>query len=306
MKLLSVIIPIHNEEENIKELHTRLVTTIKSIKLDYEIIFVDDGSTDNSLAQLKALHKEDKKVKIISFSRNFGHHIALTAGIDTAQGDFTVIMDGDLQDRPEEIPTIYKKLQEGYNAVISIRKERQDSAFKKWGSNMFFFLTNKIANINMPPNQSMLRIIDKSVLAELKKFREIHFMLAGIMSWVGFKQTTCLVQHDARKHGHSKYNLRKSIMMTLDAIISFSHKPLLYISSLGIFMAFLAILYSLYIIYQKIVHNIGLAGWPSLISVTTFLGGLILFSLGLVGLYVGRVYEQSLNRPLYIIKEKIQ
>ena len=303
---ISIIIPVYNEEDNLNELYKRLKTVIVEnfAELEYEIIFVDDGSTDRSFEVIKSLHEKDRNVFGIQFSRNFGHHIAIMAGIQNASGNFTVLMDGDLQDKPEEIPKLYNKLKEGFNLVIGIRDKRKDIFIKKFFSKCFFEVMKMLADINIPENQTMLRIFDDKVLKELKKIKESHIFLAGLFAWIGFKQGTCLVTHDKRMNGKSKYNFVKSMILATDAILSFSSKPLSYISISGLIISVLAVVYGIFIILMKLIYGFGLTGWPSIIAVTTFIGGITLFSIGVLGLYIGRLYRQSLNRPLYICNEK--
>jgi len=305
---LSIIIPIYNEEDNIHELYKRLTSSLNKdfINFEYEIIFVDDGSNDNSFELLKNLHHQDKNIKIIQLSRNFGQHIAIAAGIDSAVGDYTILMDGDLQESPEDIIKLYNKIKDGYNVVIGVRANRQDSLSKKIFSHIFFKIINTLSTINMIPNQTTLRIFDRKVLEALQRIREINQTNGAFLAWLGFKQTVCPVAHSKRIKGKTKYNFWRGLRFAIDTIISFSNKPLIYISLLGLFISGGSIIYAGYVIIAKIFYGILIQGWASIIVIIAFLGGLILFSLGVIGLYIGRIYQQSLSRPLYIISNKIE
>lgn len=307
-KKISIVVPIYNEEANISELHRRLKDAlIKDFdKFEYEIIFVDDGSSDNSGELLLRINKEDHGTKIIQLSRNFGQHIAIKAGLDYATGDYIAIMDADLQDDPSTLKKLYEKISEGYDLVLGVREKRNDSFFKKLTSRCFFSVMNSMSKIQMQPNQAMIRIFNSKVLAALKSMNELHQNNGAFIAWLGFKQATCTVPHNTRLGGKTKYNFYKSIQFATEAIMSFSNKPLIYISIFGMLVSVISIAYSGYIIYQRLFNNIGLIGWASTVALMSFFSGMILFAIGIVGLYIGKMYQQSLNRPLYVIKDKFE
>lgn len=302
---LSVIVPVYNEAENLSELFNRLTQTFQQdlVPSSYELIFVDDGSTDGSSERLADLSRQDSHVHLIRLSRNFGQHVAIKAGIDACSGDFIVIMDGDLQDPPEKIPTLYRALTtEDLDIVMSVRKKRQDSWQKQLSSWLFYKLINRISEIHMIPNQTMLRIFTREVGNLLKQLNEIDQNNGALLAWMGFKTGVVLIEHEQRARGKSKYSLHKSIALAVKSILSFSSKPLIYISGVGIFIACISFIFGIIILVMAIFFNVA-SGWPSLVILLTFLIGVSLSAHGVVGLYVGRIYNQSLGRPLYIVRK---
>lgn len=300
----SVIIPIYNEEENILELYRRLLSVMEKIGT-FEIIMVDDGSKDRSWKIIKDLHEKDSRIKGLSFSRNFGHHIAITAGIDYARGDAVILMDGDLQDPPEEIPKLYKKFNEGYELVYGIRKEKKDSLLKRITSFIFWWLINKLSGIDIPKNQTLLRIFDRKILYVLKGMRERARFIHGMMAWTGFKTALQEVEHAPRTHGASKYNVIKLFRLAFNAITSFSIVPLRLATYLGILSAGIGLFYGFYFIYKKIFLGIPVLGYASIIVAVLFVGGIQLLILGIIGEYLGRVYQEVQKRPIYVLREHL-
>ena len=305
---ISIIIPVYNEKDNLNELYNKLKKIMNEFfaGFEYEIIFVDDGSKDGSFEILKSIHDTDNNVKIIKFSKNFGQHIAIKAGIDMADGDYTVLTDADMQDDPASINDLYGKLKEGYDVVIGIRENRQDGFFKKISSSLFFKTMNGLSKVKMQENQAMLRIFNKKVLNTLKNMQELSQNNGAFLAWMGFEQGTLPIRHQKRSKGKTKYTLLKSLRFASETIMNFSNKPLIYISIFGMFVSVCSIIFSIFIIYQKLFHDVGLIGWASTVTFISFFSGMILFSLGVVGLYIGKLYQQSLGRPLYIIKDKIE
>lgn len=307
---ISVVIPIHNEQENIPELYSRLVAVLDSIceqehftKNSYELILVDDGSRDNSWGLIQELHANDNRLKGLKFARNFGHHFAITAGMDFAKGKAVVMLDGDLQDPPEEILRLYAKYKEGYDIVYGIRKNRQDPALKKTLSFMFWWSINKVSDINMPINQTMLRILSRGMIDSLKGMREYSRFIHGMMAWVGFESAQIEVMHDPRKKGHSKYNFASQIRLALHAITSFSIFPLRLATYFGFATSVLSFLVGVFYIYKRMVYGFPVSGWASIMVAVFFMGGVQLLMLGTFGEYLGKIYRQSQQRPLYILKE---
>ncbi|MBF0274601.1 MAG: glycosyltransferase family 2 protein [Nitrospinae bacterium] len=295
---LSVIVPLLNESENLPELYKRLTSVITKEFSDFdrEIVFIDDGSSDNSYSIIEGFQTNDSCIKSIQLSRNFGHHNAVAAGIDNVDGDFIVVMDADLQDRPEDIPPLYKKLSEGFDVVYGVKEHNNTTLFKTIASKIFWWLLGKISEQEINANQSSLRIFTKPVLKALQKIKESNRFYAALFCWVGFKQTSVKVEHDKRHQGSSKYSFLKLFTLAINAIIGFSNKPLYFIFLSGIFILFLSLMFFFLLLSG---FNNPLLSLFSLIT-----GGLILVSLGTVGIYVERLFQQSLNRPLYIIKKK--
>lgn len=307
---ISVVIPIYNEQENIHELYDRLIVVLDALceregfaQNEYEIILVDDGSKDNSWKLIQKLHTEDNRLKGLKFARNFGHHFAITAGMDFAKGKAIIMLDGDLQDPPEEIAGLYNKYKEGYDIVYGIRKNRQDPPLKKALSFMFWWSINKVSDIDMPVNQTMLRILSRVMVNSLKEMREYSRFVHGMMAWVGFKSAQIEVLHDPRKKGQSKYNLGSQIRLALHAITSFSIFPLRLATYLGLATSVLSFLVGAFYIYRKIFYDFPVSGWASIMVAVFFMGGVQLLMLGTFGEYLGKIYRQSQQRPLYIVKE---
>jgi polyisoprenyl-phosphate glycosyltransferase len=307
---ISVVIPIYNEEENVHELHNRLTAVLENLSdaegvpIDgHEIIMVDDGSTDNSWSIIKAINKNDARVKGISFSKNFGHHISITAGLDYASGDAVVLMDGDLQDPPEEIPKLFEKLNEGYDLVYGIRQQRHDPLFKKISSYIFWWMLKRFSGTDIPQGQTMLRILSRRLVDTIKEMREHARFIHGMMAWAGFRSITVEVEHAKRLKGKSKYNIPKMFKLAFSAITSFSTVPLRLATYTGIVSSFISIIAGIYFIYLKIFHNIPVLGYASIIVSIFFIGGIQLLVLGIFGEYLGRTYQEVQRRPLYILKE---
>lgn len=306
--LLSVVVPIYSEEKSINEFYNRTKKMLSNMesKIDHEIIFIDDGSKDKSLDLLKELNQKDKKVRVITFSRNFGHQFAITAGIDHAKGDSVVIIDGDLQDPPEVIPEMIAKWKEGYKVVYGVRKKRKgENVIKLLTSKLFYRLIKNLSHVEIPVDAGDFRLLDEKVVNILKSIREENRYIRGLISWIGFPQYGLLYKRDRRYAGETKYTLKKMIKFAFDGIISFSDKPLKITAYLGFVITMISFLASLKIIVGKITNpQLFISGWTSLILTVLFLGGIQLISLGIIGLYIGRQYGEIKRRPLYIISDK--
>ncbi|MGB9715884.1 MAG: glycosyltransferase family 2 protein [Thermodesulfovibrionales bacterium] len=300
----TVIVPIKNEEENIPELYSRLTTQMEKLGT-HEIIMVDDGSTDRSWQIIKELNARDSRIKGISFSRNFGHHIALTAGLDYAKGDTIIFIDGDLQDPPEEIPKLYAKFKEGYDLVYGIRTKRQDNIFKKIPSYLFWWILRKFSDVNMPQGQTMLRIMSRRIADVIREMREHARFIHGMMAWAGYTASTVEIKHNPRLKGKTKYNLPGMFKLAFHAVTSFSTVPLRLATYLGFISSFISLVVGIYFIYLKIFYGIPVLGYASIIVSIFFVGGIQLLVLGIFGEYLGRTYQEVQKRPLYIIKEYI-
>ncbi len=299
-KKISVIVPVLNEEKNIAVLYRRLVKNLSGYK--YEIIFVNDGSSDASQNEIVKLHNANKSVKLINFSRNFGHQIAITCGIDYATGDAAVIIDGDLQDPPEVIPKMIEKWQEGFDVVYGIRKSREgENIFKTSTASIFYSLINALSRTKIPENVGDFRLISAKVINVLRQTREYQRFLRGMISWIGFEQTGVEYERQGRYSGRTKYSTILMFKFAADALFSFSFFPLRVASILGLLTAAGAVLYIFYTLYLT-TGGTTVKGWPSTIVIVSFLGSIQLVSIGIIGEYLGRIYEEIKRRPLYIIE----
>jgi len=301
---LSVVVPIFNEEETIPELVKRLTFSVESITSNYELIFINDSSRDASLSQLKKYSVSNPKIKYISFSRNFGHQIAVTAGIDNAIGETLVIIDGDLQDPPELIPEMYDKSKEGFDVVYAKRASRKgESFFKKITAVLFYRILSAITSVDIPLDTGDFRLINRKVINQLKKMPEKNKFLRGQIAWMGFKQTYVTFQRDERKYGATGYPFSKMLKFALDGITSFSDVPLRLVRNAGIVVSVFAFIIILYAIFSHFVLKQTITGWSSLIISSMFIGGIQLFAIGIIGEYISRINTNLLNRPLYIVDE---
>ncbi len=274
---------------------------------DYELIFVDDGSNDDTLTILEQIAFHDINVKIISFSRNFGHQIAITAGLDRVSGDTAVIIDADLQDPPELIPKMLEKWEEGFQVVYAKRTAREgEKRLKRWTAALFYWLLNQLTDIKIPQNTGDFRLIDRKVILEMRKMKERNRFVRGLSSWVGFKQIGIEYKRNQRYAGETKYSFRKMLKFALDGIFSFSQKPLKIATNIGFFSIFVGLLLIIYVFFGKFFFpEITVPGWASLLIAVVFFGGVQLFTIGIIGEYIGRIYDEIKNRPLYIIKKEM-
>lgn len=306
MSMISVIIPLFNEKEIIKESYKRLKLVMDSLKEKYELIFINDGSTDGSDIALKELSNNDSNVKVLVFSRNFGHQTAISAGIDFAQGDAIIIIDADLQDPPEVIPEMINKWEKGYEIVYGKRIVRKgETLFKKATAYLFYRLLKSMTNYDIPVDTGDFRLIDKKVAMNIRNLKEKNRYMRGLLSWIGFNKTYVEYIRDKRKRGITKYPLTKMVRFAIDAITSFSYVPLRLASYIGLAVSVLSFLSLFAIIYLKLFTTSTIVGWASLITLSLFFNGLILTILGIIGEYIGRIYDETKCRPLYILKEKI-
>jgi dolichol-phosphate mannosyltransferase len=302
---LSVIIPVFNEEKNIEELYTRLKQTIESLNLSYELVFVNDGSIDNSFDKIYLLAETDKSVKYIDLSRNFGHQIAVTAGVDFVEGKNTVIIDADLQDPPEVIIELYNKMQEGFDVVYAKRKKRKgDSILKKVTAKVFYRVLSKITNIDIPVDTGDFRIMSYKVVNVLKNMPEQHKFIRGQISWAGFRQAHIEYIRNERFAGETGYTYGKMTKFAKDGITAFSDFPLKLVTWMGFTVALLAFGVMVYAIYSKYIMGGAVPGWASLMISLLFLGGVQLIGIGIIGEYISRIASNVRNRPLYIVNKK--
>jgi dolichol-phosphate mannosyltransferase len=302
MKSISYIFPIYNETDNIELLHKTMTKVVSDLRKKYEVdfIFINDGSKDDSLEKLHVLAKNDKSVSVINFSRNYGHQIAVTAGLDYSTADAVIIMDSDMQDPPKVSLELINKWEEGFDVVYAQRRTRQDTFFKKLTADMFYRVLQKLADIDIPRNTGDFRLLDKKVVDELKKFKEHNRFLRGMVSFIGFNQTAVLFDRDERHSGVTGYPLKKMLKFAADGIFSFSNAPLRMIRTVGVVVATLSFIGILYAIVMKIVApDVTIEGWTFIVISILFIGGVQLIMLGVLGSYIGRVYTEVQNRPLY-------
>lgn len=301
---LSVIIPIYNEASNLKLLYERLKQVVEKMSVSYELIFVNDGSKDTSLILIKELAAFDKQVKYIDFSRNFGHQIAVSAGIDKATGNAIVIIDADLQDPPELIAELYQKHKQGFQVVYAKRKKRKgESVFKKFTAKLFYLLLSKITSIDIPLDTGDFRIIDKKVADILKQMNEQEKFLRGQISWIGFNQTFIEYDRDERNAGKTGYTFKKMLHFALNGITSFSNFPLKFATIAGFIVSGITFVLMVYALYSRFISKDYVPGWTSLMLTVLFIGGIQLIGIGIIGEYISRMSANVRKRPLYIVNE---
>lgn len=304
-KKVSVVVPMYFEEKVVEECYKRLSTILSCQKINYEIIFVNDGSKDATEEILLQIAKIDAKVKVINFSRNFGHQAAVTAGIFNSTGDAVVIIDADLQDPPSLIPEMVYLWEKGYDIVYAKRKKRiGETKFKLLTAKYFYKFLNYMSDIDIPKDTGDFRLIDRQVVEAFKNMPERNRFIRGMMSWLGFNQTYIEYERDERFAGETKYPIKKMIKFASDGIFSFSTKPLRLINKLGFITVIISLVLIIYSFYIKLTGKYAISGWASLMIAITFLGGIQLLSVGILGEYIARIYDESKNRPLYIIKNK--
>jgi len=301
---LSIVIPIFNEDEIIPELYRRTMAATELWCKDFEVVVVNDDSTDNSLLLLEALNREDKRWKVISFSRNFGHQAAFLAGLKHATGDYVAMIDGDLQDPPELLQQFYLKLQEGYDVVYGIRRKRKEVFFKRLAYSLYYMILDNFAEIKIPLDSGDFSLIRRNVLDEMLKIPEHSLFIRGLRSWVGYRQFGYEYERDGRFGGESKYTLGKLFRLAYNGLFSFSQFPVKLLTNLGLVIILIAIAYSVYALIAKFFFPDTPQGFTTLAIGIFMLGGIQLLSLGIIGEYIIRIYDESRKRPLYIISKK--
>jgi polyisoprenyl-phosphate glycosyltransferase len=300
----SIIAPIFNEKENLAELHRRVTEVMDSTGEPWELILVDDGSSDSSSDIIRKLAKDDTRIRPVIFARNFGHQVAVTAGLDYSRGDAIVIIDADLQDPPELILEMAKKWKEGYEVVYAVRAEREgESWFKLWTASMFYRLIDRITDVKIPLDTGDFRLMDRKVVNVMNQMRERHRFLRGMSAWVGFKQIGVEYKRAARLAGETKYPFRKMFRLALNAITSFSYFPLQVATFFGFLSAGVAILAIPVVVYMRASGFQAFLGQATTLIAVLFLGGVQLISLGVLGEYIGRLYDEAKGRPLYIVRD---
>lgn len=303
----SVVAPLYNEAANLETLYARLAPVLDQLaRGQWELILVDDGSADESWALVRALHARDSRVTGLKFSRNFGHHVALTAGLDAARGARVITMDSDLQDQPEEIPKLAARMDEGYDLVYAERIQRRHAWHKQLMSRLFMRFIKATSDVPNPITGAVFRMMSRRFVDELCRLRERHRLFTGLTAWVGFKQTSVEVVHGARHAGETKYTLGKMIRLAVDTFTGFSAKPLYFVMYAGGAISLLATLFGINVIVRHFVTGYAIAGWASLMTAITFFSGTILFTLGTIGQYIARIFEQTKARPLYVLEEVLR
>lgn len=302
----SLVVPLYNEELVITESYKRLKKVMDSCMESYEIIFINDGSKDNTEKLANEICNKDSNVKLINFSRNFGHQPAITAGMELSTGAAVIVIDADLQDPPEVMLKMMEKWKEGYDVVYGKRIQRRgETFFKKFTAKMFYKTLNKLTDVNIPKDTGDFRLIDRKVCNVLNSLPEKNRYVRGLVSWLGFKQIGVEFIREERFAGTTNYPLKKMIKLAFDGITSFSYKPLKFASIAGVITSSLGFIYLIVILFQKLFTNLNIQGWTSLIAITIIFNGIILLVLGIMGEYIGRIYDESKGRPIYIVKDSV-
>ena len=298
----SVVIPIYNEEDVILTLHQRLTKVLEKVGESYEIIFVNDGSTDTSVRLLLDLRAQDARVKVVNFSRNFGHQIAITAGLDHSSGDAVIVMDGDLQDPPEVIPQLISEWQAGNDIVFAIRESRDgEGLFKRITALGFYRILRRLTTTQIPVDAGDFRLMSRVAVNALKSIRERNRFVRGLVGWIGFRHSSIRYARDRRYAGMTKYPLMRMIRFALNGIFSFSFLPLQLATYLGFAVSLLSFIYLVYAIWLKLFTTRVVQGWASVMVAVLFVGGVQLVSLGIIGEYIGRIHDEVKQRPLYLV-----
>ena len=301
---ISVVVPLYNEEENIDALFRRLLAVLEALNTSYDVICVNDGSRDNTLKNLVEYHQRYPQIKVVNLSRNFGKDTAMSAGIDYSQGMAVIPIDADLQDPPELIAEMIEKWHEGYDVVYASRRVRiGESWFKRFSAEGFYQVINKLSRVSIPPNTGDFRLIDRRVVESIKKMPERQRFMKGIFAWVGYKQTSILFDREPRYQGQTKWNYWKLWDFAIDGITSFSFLPLKVWTYVGLIIALVSLVYASFLILRTIIFGIDVPGYASLMVAVLFLGGIQLLTLGIIGEYIGRVYEEVKGRPLYLVRD---
>lgn len=300
---ISIVVPFHNEAANIAKLHERLCAVLDAGAESWELVCVNDGSRDDTLARLVALAERDSRVRVIDLSRNFGKEAALTAGLDHARGEAAIPLDADLQDPPEVIPELIAKWREGFEVVNAVRESREgDGPMKRLTAHGFYRVMNRMSHVDIPPDTGDFRLISRPALDALKRLPERRRFMKGLFAWVGFRTATITYRRAPRHAGTTTWNYWKLWNLALEGITSFSSVPLRLASYLGFAVSIFAFIYAIVTIFDKLVYGNPVKGYPSLLVAVLFLGGVQLLALGVIGEYLGRLYEESKQRPIYLVR----
>lgn len=303
--MYTVIIPIFNEERILPELRARLVAATGRLDEPCEVILIDDGSSDGSFPLMTAMHAEDPRIKIIRLSRNFGHQIAISAGLDEARGDAVVLMDGDLQDPPELLPEMISLWKKGFHVVYTVKRSRRENPLKRLAFMSFYRILHALSTIQIPMDAGNFSLMDRRVVEVLRTMPERNRYISGLRAWAGFQQTAIYYDRDPRFAGKPQMSLGRLIQLALDGIFSFSNVPLRLAVYFGLLAAAASFAGGFYVIYAKLFTNQAILGWASTILSILFVGGMILVTLGVIGEYISRIYEEVKKRPLYVVRDRI-
>lgn len=302
MPYFSIILPVYNEEDNIKEVYKRVTAVLKPLKKSFELIFINDGSRDKTFSRLHTLQKKHRGIKIINFSRNYGHQAAVTAGLDHCRGSYIAVLDADLQDPPEVLPQFFAQLYKGYDVVYAIRKNRKENVLLRTAYATFYRVLHKISNIDIPIDSGDFCVMKKRVVQNMKKMPERNRFVRGIRSWVGFKQIGLEYERHERFGGTSHYTINKLIKLAIDGMFSFSYIPLRLMTIGGLFAFFISIVGIFIAVYLRLFTNTFVPGFATTIILLMFSGGIIMLGLGIIGEYIARIYDEVKQRPSYIIE----
>jgi len=304
--MISIVVPVFNEQDVLPHLYRWVCEAMKQVDMSWDLIFVDDGSTDRSTEILLELCRQDKRVKVLELSRNFGHQVAIVAGLDYARGEAVVTMDADLQHPPELIPELIKKWKEGYDVIYTSRRATQDAGpFKTLTSRMFYAMINRLSDVKIPTGAADFRLLDRKIVEAFRSFSERALFLRGLVSWMGYRQAAISYEAASRYAGESKYSFSEMLRFSADGITSFSSVPL-YISALvGVVISTLSFAYAAYAAYARLFTDKTVEGWTSVMVVVLFIGGIQLITLGIQGAYLGRIYNEVKQRPRYLVRRSV-
>jgi dolichol-phosphate mannosyltransferase len=305
MPKLSIVSPVYNEQSCLPEFYRRLIEAVPRLTEDFEIILVDDGSSDLSWSLMRSFAERDPRVRPVRLSRNFGHHVAITAGLDHALGDWVVLMDSDLQDDPIDIPRLYNKAIEGFDIVVGLRVDRKLSPIRAASALVFYKLLRFLGDIEYDGRGGIFQIVSRRVVATVCSMREVSRFVPGLITWTGFPRAVIPVQHRARFAGKTKYSIGRLLALAMNTILIFSDRPLRLVSQFGLFISSIALIYGCYVAYRALLGEISVLGYASIVVSIFFVGGLTISTIGMVGIYVGAIYRQSMNRPLYVVMERL-
>lgn len=300
---ISVVVPIYNEEETLDSLHARLSAVLYGMDETWEVLFVNDGSRDRSEEILRGFHAADPRFKLLSFSRNFGHQVAVTCGLDHSSGAAVIVMDGDLQDPPEVLPDLITRWREGYEVVYAIRNQRKENVVLRAAYRTFYWLLNRVSYLDIPLDSGDFSLMDRRVVDLLSKMPERNRFVRGLRTWTGFRQIGYEYEREARFAGTSKYDLAKLFALAFDGLVSYSYVPLRLVSNVGLLVSLTALAYMAYLLVAHFFGDQTIQGWVSTVVIMLFLGGIQLLSLGVIGEYVGRIFDEVKRRPRYIVRE---
>jgi dolichol-phosphate mannosyltransferase len=304
--VLSIVGPVFNESQSLPEFHGRLLATLRGLGVPFEVIYVDDGSRDATPEVLRRLRREEPAVKVLEFSRNFGHQLAITAGMDHASGDACVVIDTDGQDPPELIARLFEEWRRGCEVVYAVRSKREgEGLFKRLTAALFYRLMRRITNVDIPLDAGDFRLVDRKVLDVMSEMRETHRFMRGMTCWAGFRQSRVEYPRAGRLAGETGYPLWKMARLAVDGITSFSHAPLRWVTFCGAAASVLSLLIGLWVLWVRVFNDQAVRGWTSLMVMVLFMGGVNLVAMGVIGEYLARIFDEVKDRPLYVVREKL-